>query len=209
MGHPCPRAHFGWVCGVGLSPYPETVTLKKMSWAQCGRAVREPAQAVTRAANYRVVVVIAALEIWLTSWPIRDTPYLKSVGYRLSKKSCLTSSPRLRTPTFSKTLRRWFWTVCSEIKSVREIRVVERPRTTSFTSSSSRGLRPQAVMLKGSNSSGFVGSIMITVSAHRSGVASVREPWFCTKMVHLRDASGLPIRQHAGMQRAKDRKGAE
>jgi hypothetical protein len=31
-----------------VSPYPKTVILQKMSWAQCGRAVREPAQAVAR-----------------------------------------------------------------------------------------------------------------------------------------------------------------
>ena len=72
-----------------------------------------------RVANYQAMVVMAALVIWLMPRATRDRPYLKSVGYRLSKKSCLTSSPRLRTPTFSKTLRRWFWTVCSEIKRLR------------------------------------------------------------------------------------------
>ena len=58
-----------------------------------------------RTANYRAMVVIDALVMGLTS-AVRERPYLKSVGYRLSKKSRLTSSPRLRTPTFSKTLRR-------------------------------------------------------------------------------------------------------
>jgi hypothetical protein len=91
---------------------------------QCARALFEPVQAVLRrvaaryekrVANYQAIVVTAALMVWLTSGATRDRPYLKSVGYRLSKKSRLTSSPRLRTPTFSKTLRRWFWTVCSEI----------------------------------------------------------------------------------------------
>ena len=33
-----------------------------------------------RAANYRALVVIAALAIWLTSRAARDGPYPKSVG---------------------------------------------------------------------------------------------------------------------------------
>src|SRR5918997_1235041 len=44
-------------------------------------------------------------------------------------------------------------------------------------------------MLNGSNSSGFVGSIMITVSARRSGVASVIEPY----SVSQRPPSGTEV----------------
>jgi hypothetical protein len=63
-------------------------------------------------------------------------------GSRFSKNRRLINSLRLLTPTFSKMLERCRWTVFSAIKSALEIPFVERPRTTSLTTSSSRGLRP-------------------------------------------------------------------
>ena len=52
------------------------------------------------------------------------------------------SSLRLRTPTLSKTLERWSWTVYSEMRSEAEICFVEAPRTTRSLISRSRGLKP-------------------------------------------------------------------
>jgi transposase len=58
-----------------LIPYPETVILKKMSWGnvveRCVNRLKQyrgvAMKYEERAANYRAVVVIAALVIWLTS----------------------------------------------------------------------------------------------------------------------------------------------
>ena len=40
--------------------------------------------------------------------PLVERGYTKSIGYRFSKKRCLTKARRPQTPTFSKTFERWF-----------------------------------------------------------------------------------------------------
>jgi hypothetical protein len=53
-------------------------------------------------------------------------------------KTFATSSPRLGTPTFSKTAFTWSRTVCGEMKSLAAISEVPCPRAISRVTSSSR-----------------------------------------------------------------------